>query len=97
MDRRSLQTRPDRSLLRNGPFVRLWTAQFASVTVVYSLSLAGTVLVEQQTHSSTRTGLVILSAILPAFLASLVAGAVVDRWGQVPVLVASMPLAPCWP
>jgi len=89
MDRRSLQTRPDRSLLRNGPFVRLWTAQFASVTVVYSLSLAGTVLVEQQTHSSTRTGLVILSAILPAFLASLVAGAVVDRWGQVPVLVAS--------
>jgi MFS family permease len=33
--------------------------------------------------------LVILSAILPAFLASLVSGAVVDRWGRVRVLIVS--------
>jgi MFS family permease len=79
----------NRSLHRNGPFGRLWAAQFASMTVVYGLSLAGAVLVEQRTHSVGQTGLVIISAILPSFLASLVAGAVVDRWGQVPVLVAS--------
>ena len=85
MDGRSL----DRSLLKNGPFGRLWAAQFSAVTVVYSLSLAGVVLVEQQTHSSIKTGLVILSSILPAFLTSLVAGAVVDRRGQVPVLMVS--------
>lgn len=85
MDRRSL----DRSLLKNRLFGRLWVAQFSAVTVIYSLSLAGVVLVEQQTRSSVKTGLVILSSILPAFLTSLVAGAVVDRWGQVPVLMVS--------
>jgi MFS family permease len=53
------------------------------------LTLAGAVLVEQQTSSSAQIGLLLLSAILPAFLASLVAGAVVDRWGQVRVLMAS--------
>jgi DHA3 family macrolide efflux protein-like MFS transporter len=77
------------SLLGNGPFRRLWIAQFSALTVVYGLSLAGAVLVEEQTHSSTQIGLVILSSILPAFLASLVSGAVVDRWGRVQVLMAS--------
>jgi MFS family permease len=89
MNRPTPETGQTRSLLRNGPFGRLWAAQFTSVTAVYSLGLAGAVLVEERTHSSIQIGLVILSAILPAFLASLVAGAVVDRWGQVPVLVAS--------
>ena len=78
-----------RSLLSNGPFRRLGAAQFSALTVVYGLSLAGTVLVENLTHSSAQIGLVILSSILPAFLASLVAGAVVDRWGLVRVLMAS--------
>jgi DHA3 family macrolide efflux protein-like MFS transporter len=55
---------------------------------MYGLSLAGVALVEEQTHSSIQTGLVILSSILPAFLGSLVAGAVVDRWGRRRVLVA---------
>jgi MFS family permease len=59
------------------------------VAVVYGLALAGAVLVEQRTHSTAQIGLVILSAILPAFLASLVSGAVVDRWGKVRVLIAS--------
>jgi DHA3 family macrolide efflux protein-like MFS transporter len=57
----------------------------------YGLTLAGAVLVEQQTSSSAQLGLLLLSAILPAFLASLVAGAVVDRWGQVRVLMVSYP------
>lgn len=78
-----------RSLLKNWPFRRLWAAQFSAVTVVYGLNLAGLVLVEERTHSSTQTGLVILFSILPAFLGSLVAGAVVDRFGRVRVLMVS--------
>lgn len=78
-----------RSLLRNRSFRRLWVAQFSAVAAVYGLGLAGLVLVEDRTHSSAQTGLVILSSILPAFLGSLVAGAVVDRWGRVWVLMAS--------
>ncbi len=89
MSRYSPEAQQSKSLLKNGAFGRLWAAQFASVTVVYSLTLAGAVLVEQQTHSNIKIGLVILSSILPAFLASLVSGAVVDRWGQVPVLMVS--------
>jgi DHA3 family macrolide efflux protein-like MFS transporter len=88
-DARTLELPKMAALLKNGPFLRLWAAQFSAVTVVYSLSLAGAVLVEERTHSSTQTGLVILSAILPAFLASLISGAVVDRWGRKRVLLAS--------
>jgi MFS family permease len=77
-----------RTLLGNHYFRRLWAAQFSTVTVVYGLGLAGAVLVEDLTHSSAQTGLVILSAILPAFAGSLISGAVVDRWGRVRVLLA---------
>lgn len=77
------------SLLKNRLFRRLLAAQFSTTTVIYGLSLAGVVLVEERTHSSARTSLVILSSILPAFLGSLVSGAVVDRWGRVRVLLAS--------
>ena len=38
---------------------------------------------------NTQAGLVLLSAILPAFVGSLFAGAVVDRWGSVQVLTGS--------
>jgi MFS family permease len=76
-------------LLRNRPFRRLWFAQFCAIAAIYGLTLAGTILVERRTHSSAQTGLVLVSAILPAFLASLIAGAVVDRRGRRPVLVAS--------
>jgi len=60
------------------------------MSMVYALGLASAVVVEDLTHSSTQTGLVIVSSILPAFLASLFAGAVVDRSGKLPVLVASL-------
>ena len=78
-----------RALLRSRLFRRLWAAQFATVTMVYGLSLAGVAYLEEQTGSSAGTGLVILSSILPAFLASLVAGAVVDRFGRRPTLLVS--------
>ena len=89
MEARSLRLAGARGLLRNRHFGRLLAAQFSAVTVIYGLSLAGAVLVEEQTRSSAQTGLVILSAILPAFLGSLISGAVVDRWGRRRVLLAS--------
>jgi MFS family permease len=77
------------SLLGNQAFRRLWAAQFSAIAAIYGLNLAGVTIVEQRTQSSAQTGLVILSAILPAFLGSLVSGAVVDRWGRKRSLVAS--------
>ncbi len=89
MNARSLEMAETAALLKNRNFCRLWVAQFSTLTMVYGLGLAGVVLVEEQTRSSAQTGLVIASAILPAFLASLVSGAVVDRWGRKRVLLAS--------
>ena len=76
-------------MLKNQALRRLLAAQFSTMTALYGLGLAGVVLVEERTHSSAQTGLVILASILPAFLGSLISGAVVDRWGRVRVLMAS--------
>jgi MFS family permease len=77
------------SLPRNQAFRRLLSAQFLAITAAYALSLGGIVVTETRFQSSAQTGLVILSAILPAFLGSLIAGAVVDRVGRRRILVAS--------
>ncbi|MBN1484058.1 MAG: MFS transporter [Chloroflexia bacterium] len=58
----------------------------STTTAVYGLSLASLALVEERTRSSTQSGLVLLSSILPAFLGSLVAGAIVDRFGRTRML-----------
>jgi MFS family permease len=76
-------------LYKNRPLVQLLAAQFSTTAVVYSLAMAGIVLVEARTQSSAGTGAAIATTSLPAFLGSLVSGAVVDRWGRVPVLLAS--------
>ena len=78
-----------RPLFNNRPFRHLWAAQFTSIAAVYGVTLAGLTLVEELTHSTTLNAVTLLSAILPAFLGSLVAGAVVDRLGRVRVLIAS--------
>jgi len=89
MDVPSLEGAKAAATLRNHSFRRLWIAQFSTVTVIYSLSLSGAALVEERTRSSMQIGLVILSAVLPAFLGSLISGAVVDRFGRKRVLLAS--------
>jgi len=89
MSRQASTTRKTTALLKNRLFRRLLAAQFSAMTVLYGLGLAGVVLVEERTHSSAQTGLAILASILPAFLGSLISGAVVDRWGRVRVLMAS--------
>lgn len=76
------------ALTNNRPFRRLWAAQFVATTAVYSLALAGIVLVEERGGSSAWTAAALICSILPAFLGSLVAGVVVDRIGRVPVLMA---------
>ena len=85
------------SVAQNAGFRRLWLSQFISLIAVYGLNFAAVVQVENATHSSARTGLVILLAITPAFLTSLVAGVAVDRRDRVRVLVAThlarMPVA----
>jgi MFS family permease len=90
MDLASLKTAGNAALFKNRSFLSLWIAQAAAIAAIYGLGLAGAVLVEERTHSSAQTSLVILSAILPAFLGSLVAGPVVDRFGRKRVLVASL-------
>jgi MFS family permease len=89
MGRFALRKEEAASLLKNRPFLRLATAQFSATMAIYGLSFAGVALVEERTHSTAQTGLVIVSSILPAFFGSLVAGAAVDRWGRVRALVAS--------
>jgi DHA3 family macrolide efflux protein-like MFS transporter len=74
------------ALLKSRPFRRLWVSQLCTVTVVYGLNTAGAVLVHEWTQSELQIGLVIVSAIMPAFLGSIVAGAVIDRFGRVRVL-----------
>ncbi len=78
------------SLARNSSFLRLWAAQFSAMSVVYGLGLAGVAVIEGLTRSNVQVSLVIISSILPGFLTSLFAGAVVDRFGRVRVLAASL-------
>jgi len=76
-------------LTKNPQFRRLWAAQFAAVAAIYALNFAALVVVAEQTLSVTQTGLVLLASIMPAFLGSLIAGAVVDRYDRVRVLMVS--------
>jgi MFS family permease len=79
-----------RPLLGNKLFRRLWAAQFTSIAAVYAVTLAGITLVEELAHSTALNAVTLVSAILPAFLGSLVSGTVVDRLGRVRVLIASI-------
>jgi MFS family permease len=77
------------SLLRNGLFRRFWLAQFASLTGGYAIYFTSIVLIEELTHSSARTSLVILSSTMPGLLFGLLAGVVVDRLSRRRILIIS--------
>lgn len=74
------------ALRRNALFVRLWVSQFLAVAALYALNFAAVVAVAQSSLSTTQTGLVILSSMLPAFIGSLFAGVIVDRFERTRVL-----------
>lgn len=80
---------PDRSVWRNGPFVRLWVAQAISQTAQNAIWYALLVLVEQLSHSTTQLGITILSVALPSVLFGVPAGVYVDRWDKRAVLIAT--------
>jgi MFS family permease len=79
----------DAPVLRNGPFVRLWTAQALTQTAQNAIWYALLVIVEERTHSTTQLGFTILSVILPSVLFGIPAGVYVDRWDKRTVLVAT--------
>ncbi len=76
--------------LRHNPwFLRLWLSQFLAVAALYALNFAAVVAVAQTSLSTTQTGLVILCSMLPAFIGSLFAGVIVDRFDRTRVLLFS--------
>lgn len=77
------------ALRRNPLFLRLWISQFLAVAALYALNFAAVVAVAQTSLSTTQTGLVILSSMLPAFIGSLFAGVIVDRFERTRVLLLS--------
>ncbi len=86
---RELQFRAPAELRRNPLFLRLWISQFLAVAALYALNFAAVVAVAQSSLSTTQTGLVILSSMLPAFIGSLFAGVIVDRFDRTRVLLFS--------
>ena len=84
-----LPSLPDRSVWRNGPFVRLWVAQALTQTTQNAIWYALLVLVEDTSHSTTQLGLTILSVVIPSVFFGVPAGVYVDRWDKRMVLVIS--------
>ncbi|MBI4213191.1 MAG: MFS transporter [Chloroflexi bacterium] len=83
------ESHPERSVWRNGPFVRLWTAQAISQTAQNAIWYGLLVLVEQISHSTTQLSITILSVVVPAILFGVPAGVYVDRWDKRAVLIAT--------
>ncbi len=77
------------SVLRIGPFRRLWIAQALSQTAQNGIHFVQLILVDQITRSTGYVGLMILAFTLPAVLFSAVAGVIVDRFHKRDVLFVS--------
>ncbi len=79
----------DQSILKNGPFIRLWLAQAITQTAQNAIWYALLVIVEETSHSTTQIGLTILSVILPSVIFGIPAGVYVDRWDKRTVMVVT--------
>lgn len=79
----------EHGLLRNRPFLALWSAQILSMTAANALTASLIVLVAELTKSNTSSSFLILLAVVPAVLFGVFAGVFVDRSDRKQVLIAT--------
>jgi len=84
-----IQGAREHGLLRNRPFLALWSAQVLSMTAANALTSALIVLVAELTRSNTSSSFLILLAIVPAVLFGIFAGVFVDRSDRRLVLITT--------
>ena len=84
-----VQTAAEYGLLRNRPFLALWSAQILSMVAANALTSALIVLVAEITRSNTSSSFLILLAIVPAVVFGIFAGVFVDRSDRRLVLIAT--------
>lgn len=77
------------SVLRNRPFLYLWSAQAISQSAQNGVFYALMITIERATSSSLHLGLLILSTIIPSIVFGVAAGVFIDRWSKRAVLVAT--------
>jgi MFS family permease len=77
----------ERSLLTDRRFAKLWLVQGLSQTAQNALLFTLLVVVLDRTGSSTQSGLLILSFILPTIALGMAIGVLLDRWRKIRVLV----------
>lgn len=68
-----------RHVMKNRHFLRLWLAQFISLTIFNATNFAVVALVNDVTHSVLMSGLAIIAFTLPAVPFGAIAGAIVDQ------------------
>src|SRR5712691_10290127 len=78
---------PPESIFHIRNFLFLWAAQAITATAQNAIFYGLIVFIEELSGSSTQTGLLILSTIIPAILFGLAAGAYVDRTSKKNVLI----------
>src|SRR3990170_1933149 len=84
-----IQGAREHGLLRNRPFLALWSAQILSMVAANALTSALIVLVAELTRSNTSSSFLILLAVIPAVAFGIFAGVVVDRSDRRLVLIAT--------
>ena len=84
-----IQSAAEQGLLRNRPFLALWSAQILSMTAANALTSALIVLVAELTKSNTSSSLLILLAVAPAVVFGIFAGVFVDRTDRRMVLIVT--------
>lgn len=84
-----IQSAAEHGLLRNRPFLALWSAQVLSMVAANALTSALIVLVAELTRSNTSSSILILLAVVPAVLFGILAGVFVDRTDRRLVLIAT--------
>jgi MFS family permease len=84
-----IQTAAEHGLLRNRPFLALWSAQILSMTAANALTSGLIVLVAEITRANTSSSILILLAVIPAVVFGIFAGVFVDRSDRRLVLIVT--------